>query len=461
MKKTWLLFLLILPMINLATDLEDLFQNPPDEARPRGYWVWPHGNFDYEVIRHELQEFKAKGLGGVDIFDLGIADKKDVIPAGPAFMSPEQVDGIAFALQEAQKLGLKMGLIVSSSWNAGAGWTTPEQALMQMVAWSDTVEGPLTYKRELPFPKVPDTFSKSYGVFDLHVPRGENGLPVYYKDVAVLVFPLAADGTLNDMEKIQILENHESVNFELPQGRWVFLRAVCTNFGQRLWVPSKNSQGLVLDHFSRQAVRDHFMTIIDRLEKRCGPVKETALERLYLASYESNPNIIWTPGLTDEFFQRNNYRIEPWLPALFGTIVKNKETTERFLYDFRKTVSDIFVENLYENARDICHQYGLQICSESGGPGAPLHDVPTEDLKALGSVDVMRGEFWTDKQDRFDPDGFLELQVVKGIASAAHIYNHKIVEMEAFTSHISWQEGPAFLKPFADRAFCEGMNRVV
>ena len=35
------------------------------------------------------------------------------------YMSPEQVDGIAFALREAQRLDLKMGLIVSSSWNAG------------------------------------------------------------------------------------------------------------------------------------------------------------------------------------------------------------------------------------------------------------------------------------------------------------------------------------------------------
>ncbi|MEX2235465.1 MAG: glycosylhydrolase-like jelly roll fold domain-containing protein [Cyclobacteriaceae bacterium] len=32
---------------------------------------------------------------------------------------------------------------------------------------------------------------------------------------------------------------------------------------------------------------------------------------------------------------------------------------------------------------------------------------------------------------------------------------------EAFTSYWDWQEGPANLKIIADRAFCEGMNRVV
>ncbi len=459
--KQGLFILFLMPAIIFAGSLEDIFYHPPHDAKPRGYWVWPHGNFDYSALRHELQAFKARGLGGVDIFDLGIADRKNVIPAGPEFMSPEQVDGIAFALQEAEKLGLKMGLIVSSSWNAGATWTSPEQALMQMVAWSDTLDGPVTYQRDLPFPAVPDSFSKSYGVFDLHVPRDETGRPEYYKDVATLAFPVNADGVVEDVAQVKILDGPDGVDIELPGGRWIILRTVCTNFGQQLWVPSKNSQGLVLDHFSGQAVRDHFLTIIERLRQRCGPLEKTSLERLYLASYESNPNIIWTPSLAEEFYQRNTYRIEPWLPALFGTTIQNKEMTGRFLYDFRKTVSDLFIENLYRNARDICHEHGLKICSEAGGPGAPLHDVPTEDLKALGAVDVMRGEFWTDKQDRFDPDGFLELQIVKGIAGAAHIYDHRIVEMEAFTSHVNWQEGPAFLKPFADRAFCEGMNRVV
>jgi hypothetical protein len=103
----------------------------------------------------------------------------------------------------------------------------------------------------------------------------------------------------------------------------------------------------------------------------------------------------------------------------------------------------------------------LLLCSESGGPGAPLHDVPTEDLKALGAVDVMRGEFWLDKADRLDDEGHEVLQVVKQIASAAHIYGRRIVEMEAFTSHVNWQESPADYKRLADRAFCEGMTRVV
>ena len=451
---------LFIPLLLFAENLSDVFQNPPEDAKPRGYWVWPHGNFDYQTIQNELREFKTKGFGGLDIFDLGIRDNKDVIPSGPAFMSPEQVDGISFALEEAKELDLKMGLIVSSSWNAGASWTPPEFAAMNLVASRDTVQGPLHYENVLPFPILPDSFSKPYGVFPLHVPKGDDGLPEFYLDVATLMYPLDPSGKIQNPDQVLVFEGPE-LKTDIPPGEWIVLRTICTNFGQKLWVPSDNSNGLSIDHFSREAVTDHFKTIISRLENRCGPLRETALERLYLASYESNAEIIWTPALSDEFRKRNGYAVESWLPVLFGMVIQDAETTERFLYDFRKTVSDLFVDNLYDNAREICHQYGLKICSEAGGPGAPLHDVPTEDLKALGALDVMRGEFWVDKRHRLKPDGFEELQIVKSIASAAHTYGHKIVEMEAFTSHDNWRQSPARLKPFADRAFCEGMNRIV
>ncbi len=50
--------------------------------------------------------------------------------------------------------------------------------------------------------------------------------------------------------------------------------------------------------------------------------------------------------------------------------------------------------------------------------------------------------------------------MIKGVASASHIYNQKYVEAEAFTGTHLWNEGPGDLKPTADRAFCEGLNRI-
>ena len=101
-------------LVKAQTDLEEMFLNPPQDAKPRGYWIWPHGNFDYSRITEELREFKEKGLGGVDIYDMGISDPYDIIPPGNAFLSDQMMDGIEFALAEADKLNLAMGLSVSN-----------------------------------------------------------------------------------------------------------------------------------------------------------------------------------------------------------------------------------------------------------------------------------------------------------------------------------------------------------
>jgi hypothetical protein len=135
--------------------------------------------------------------------------------------------------------------------------------------------------------------------------------------------------------------------------------------------------------------------------------------------------------------------------------VGNKEMTERFLYDFTKVLSDLIIENHYAKGRKLSEKEGLGFYAEAGGPGKPIHNVPFEDLKALGSLTVPRGEFWN-KHDQLEL-----LQIVKGISSAAHIYNQRYVEAEAFTSVWLWQEGPSELKPLADRAMCEGLNRFV
>ncbi|MCK4967029.1 glycosyl transferase family 2, partial [bacterium] len=111
----------------------------------------------------------------------------------------------------------------------------------------------------------------------------------------------------------------------------------------------------------------------------------------------------------------------------------------------------------YMKAKEVVNKYGLELCSEAGGPGQPLHNCPFEALRALGALDIPRGEFWNQHQV-LDENGIDVLWLVKEIACASHIYGKKIVDGEAFTSWFHWQEGPFDLKPLADRAMCGGLN---
>jgi hypothetical protein len=464
-------FLIVLAVLSIVTDgiaqtdLQEIFCNPPDEAKPRGYWVWPHGNFDYARITEELEAFKEMGLGGVDIYDMGIADPYNIIPSGNPFMSEQMLDGIEFALKEAARLDLKIGFSVSNGWNAGGDWTTPDEMIMRLLFWTDSLQGPAEVF-EIGFPDIPATFEKPYGSYSLFPQVDEDGFPVYYENVALVAYPLTRNSVINDQEDILYFDPEQikgnQINIKLPDGNWVLARAVVTPLGQKMWMRSDRSNGWIMDHYSQKATKHHFEHIINKLEGRLGDLRKTALERLYLASFEAEDYIIWSPELKESFFNHHGYEIDPYIPVFTGLTIIDEETARRFLYDYRLTVSEMFVNNHYRQARDICNNHGVLLASESGGPGPPLHYVPTEDLKALGSVNIMRGEFWNREPEYFDEYGNDLTYVVKNIASAAHIYGHKIVEMEAFTSHNKhWQERPVELKKLADKAFCTGMTRVV
>lgn len=437
-----------------STTLEAEFKNPPVSSRPKALWPWPNGNVDFRQLTYEMEEAVRKGMGGFDIWDLGVlVDPDSVIPAGPAFLSDESVQAIAFTLREADRLGLEIGLTFSSSWNAGGSWVNAEDGAMGLFRSDTVISGPGRFNHALRFPKIPSTYGRS-PLIQSHDPN--TGLPVYYREVAVLAHPLSADSVidLTKVVQLQMAKKGSKISWKIPPGQWRIVRYVCAPTGQPLAIPSPNSRGRMLDHFSAQAQRNNMDYIFSRLIPFTGPLENRSLKYLYADSYEVN-SAVWTPLLPEAFEKQHGYAIGKLLPVLDGFTIQDKSYSGRFLFDFKKTLSDLIIENHYRLGRRICESHGIGFIAEAGGPGEPIHNVPFEDLKALGSVTIPRGEFWN-KHPQLEL-----LQIIKGIASAAHIYNQKYVEAESFTSVWLWQEGPDELKPLADRAMCEGLNRFV
>jgi hypothetical protein len=390
------------------------FASPPLSACPAVYWVWVNGLTNKQRLTHELEEMRAKGISGVYIFDVGARDPKGIVPEGPAFMGPESLKAIGHAVREATRLGLDVGIVTSSSWNCGGPWVTPEHASMGLFHCQVTVNGPAQFSEALPFPTLPRK-----------APKGSDGLPAYYKDVAVLAVPqpLIIEDTNDIVDLTDRVGKDGHLAWNVPPGEWTVLRFVCANTGLSLRLPSPNSHGLAIDHFNSQATKMHFDYFIDRLHHELG-------------------------SFLEEFKKRRGYDMTNFLPVLSGSIVQNHEITERFRYDYRKTLGDLLVDAFYRTARQESNRHGLLLCAEAGGPGPPLHQVPVDALKALGALDIPRGEFWKDHN----------VWVVKETACASHIYGKKIVDMEAFTSWRHWQDGPFDIKGLADLALCGGTN---
>ncbi|KPL14377.1 MAG: hypothetical protein AMS26_11000 [Bacteroides sp. SM23_62] len=445
------------PMISL----EEGFKDPPLSVRPKGYWDWMNGNFDLSRLTYELEEAKAQGMAGFDIFDIGaVSNPEGMVPAGPAFMGEECLEAISHAVKEATRLDMELGLILSSSWDAGGSWIRPEHGSMALYETSKVVSGPGEIELDLPFPELPTKNRAGKNVF---IEKNADGMPVYYKDVAVLAIPFSEDEIIVDPSQVIDLSAHVDEDGRLTwsagEGTWEISRFVCANTGEMLKCPSPNSAGLSMDHFSPEATEFHFNYFIERLQEKLGDIGNTPIKYFYLCSYEV-VGFVWTPRMLEEFEKRRGYDMTPYLPVLQGKIIQNKDVTERFLYDYRQTLSDLLIENLYLKGREMVNPHGIKLCSESGGPGAPVHNVPVDALRALGVLDIPRGEFWN-KHQRYDEQGLDVMQLVKEISCAAHIYGKKEVQGEAFTSFLHWQEGPAELKPLADKAMCEGLNRFV
>ena len=419
------------------------FKNPPDYSRPGAFWCWLNGNMSRETISRDLREMSEKGMGRAEIWDVAAVNNPDnYIPAGPAFLSDSSVALIKHAFSEGEKYGIKIGMVGSSGWNAGGTWVEPEWASKQLFYSKLRITGPVKKSVKIPFPEVPAL-----------CPKDKNGKPLFFKEVAVLAL------LCNEEEKQYKIENcidltgklsDGNIAIDLPQGDWVIMRFVCSNNGQRLVVPSPNSGGLFIDFLDPLATRKHLQHFMNRLGIIPGANPEGGLRYLEFDSMELAEGIPWTNSMPGIFKKGRGYDLVKYLPVLAGWTLN--EESERFLYDWKKTVSDQLIFSHYTTGRKFLEEYNIDLVAEAGGPGPPTWNTcPVDALKALGNVTIPRGEFWVKHRSIF---------LVKEVASASHIYGRNIVDAESFTTWRRWKDSPKDLKPIVDRAFCEGLNCV-
>ena len=76
------------------------------------------------------------------------------MPAGPPFLGPESLKAVNHAIEQADRLGLHLGMVASSSWNAGGSWVKPHEAMKGIYHSDITVQGPASLSQVLPFPEV-------------------------------------------------------------------------------------------------------------------------------------------------------------------------------------------------------------------------------------------------------------------------------------------------------------------
>ncbi|MCX6875547.1 MAG: glycosyl hydrolase [Verrucomicrobia bacterium] len=259
------------------------------------------------------------------------------------------------------------------------------------------------------------------------------------------------------MDLTSRLQPDGTLVWDVPAGAWTIVRTGYTTTGRAVSCSTKGGEGPEMDWLDARAMDHHFKSMAEVLLDDSAPLVGKALKYLHDDSWEVGlPN--WTSNFLTEFRKFRGYDARPYLPALAGHTVGSSEMSDRFLYDLRKTIADCLAENHYARFAELAHARGVAIHPEAGGPCCP-EVVPMDALKNLGRSDIPMGEFW---QSAHWHEGPNQNTNGKQTATAAHIYGKRWVMAEAFTSiGPHWEEGPAALKPTADIAFCEGINRFV
>jgi hypothetical protein len=439
-------------------DLAQSFINPPDSAKPHTWWHWMNGNITKEGITADLEAMKHVGINGAQIFNVD-----EEIPAGPApFMSPQWLDLFHYAATEAKRLGIELGFHNCAGWSSSGGpWVKPEHAMQTVVQSELRVKGPVH--------------------FDAVVPRPKSTLD-HYRDIALLAFPTPAkDATIDNLSRktlsgasgygqqpsaagvppeavvqrrqiidlTKMLAADGNLTWDVPAGDWTILRIGHTPTGAVNSPAPEAGRGLEVDKLSREAFDAFWAGGVTPVLTKLGPLAGQSVNNVLIDSYEVGCNN-WTPRFRDEFMKRRGYDPVPYLPALGGRYVDGGEITERFLWDFRRTIGDLFFENYHGYFSELCRNNGMMASMEP-------YNGPFECLQVGAKADILMGEFWADSS-RGEADS------VKLAASVAHTHGMRIIGAESFTAdqkNGKWLNHPGSLKALGDLQWCAGVNRFI
>jgi len=282
-------------------------------------------------------------------------------------------------------------------------------------------------------------------LYDLPTPDAMNAVST--EDVVDLTSMMESDGTLE---------------WTVPDGNWVILRIGYSLTGQENRPASPEATGLEVDKLNPDYVRDYFNDYFDQyLDATDGLMGARGLQYVITDSWEAGTQN-WTDNMMAEFMNRRGYDMTPWLPVLAGYVVESGENSDRFLWDFRRTLEEMVAEYHYDELTDLMDERGmLGRYSESHEGGRALIG---DGMEVKREAAVPMSATWTPGgfggggpgvATRFKAD-------VRESASVSHIYGQKYVAAESMTAMgTDWAWSPQLLKPVADMELASGLNRFV
>ena len=256
------------------------------------------------------------------------------------------------------------------------------------------------------------------------------------------------------------LQPDGTLDWTPPAGHWMVLRIGYSLLGITNHPATPEATGLEVDKLDRRYVKDYFDKYLDSYNDTVGAdwMGKRGIRNVINDSWEAGSQN-WTDNMLAQFKALRGYDATPWLPVLTGRVVESAEASDRFLWDFRKTIADLIANEHYGQLEATLHERGMGHYGESHEGGRAF---VADGMEVKKFNEVPMSAMWTQLP------GVNKIQYtanadVRESASVAHIYGQNLVAAESMTASAAapWAWSPATLKPTADAEMLAGVNRFV
>jgi hypothetical protein len=401
------------------------------EAKPFTRWWWLGSAVDKPNLTYNLETLQKVGIGGVEVTPIyGVkGNEKNELQ----FLSPAWMDMLKHTITESNRLGMEVDMNTGTGWPFGGPQITSKEAAGKVFFQTYT----LAMGQRLTEPVL--------------IAEAKQ------KKVASLNCLMAYSNKGEKLNLTSKVKPDGSLDWTAPEGNWKLIAQFNGKTLQAVKRAAPGGEGLVMDHFSKEASDVYFKRFTQAFTESGSPKPSTFFNDSYEVFAAD-----WTPTFLDEFAKRRGYKLEDYFPELSGE--GNPDVVARVKSDYRETMSNILIENFTQTWTNWAHSLGSINRNQGHGSPANLMDVYTTpdipECETFGTtpfnIPGLRRNPADVRQGDADP------LMIKFASSAAHITGKKWASSETFTwvgEH--FKVALSQCKPELDQLLLSGINHVV
>jgi hypothetical protein len=155
------------------------FKDPPSSNAVHAWWHWMENAITTEGITRDLEAMGKQGISVVTILNVSLFNERDLGIPKVLFNSSEWYEMFEWALTEAKRLGMTVGVHNCDGWSTTGGpWIDPENSMKQCV-WSKTyLKGGSQVEISLPEPGTNSDFYRDINVIAYPATGSDNSFRI-------------------------------------------------------------------------------------------------------------------------------------------------------------------------------------------------------------------------------------------------------------------------------------------